>query len=489
MAISASQIVSITPRLLSAGGTDLELLGLILTKNASAPTDSLLSFASKKSVGKYFGTNSDEYAMAENYFLGYDNSYKKPSTLLFARRTDVAVAAFVSGSSITTTLADLKKITSGTLSGTIDGTAGNVTAINLQDATSFSTVATLITTAITSTWSGAKVSYDATRGNFTITSGTTGAESTITAFTGTVADALLLTADNVLISAGSAIKTPEEQMDGVINNSQNWVSFTTAYEADADEAVALAKWVNAQDIEYFYACYNSVVATVKAIQAEIAAQGYEGTAVLTGDKSYGAFLLSIPACIDWTRRQGCINFAFKSQTGLASLVNDDTTAQTLLDLNINFYGKYATRNDQFSFLYDGKLAAGNYGYIDNYINTVWFRNVIQVALMNGLTASPRTPYTEKGYTMIKAWLTDPINRALNNGVIEAGVNLSASQKAEVANEAGEDISNPLFANGFYVQVLDPGASARVNRESPLINVWYCYGGGVNKLQVPITALV
>ena len=135
------------------------------------------------------------------------------------------------------------------------------------------------------------------------------------------------------------------------------------------------------------------------------------------------------------------------------------------------------------------MFSGNYGFVDTYINMIWLKNVMQISLANGLTSIGRTPYNEIGYTQIRAWLNDPITRALNNGVIDTGVELSESQKAQLYAEAGEDISTELYTNGYYIQVLDPGAAARVNRDSPIINVWYTYGGSVNRLVVPLTVVL
>ena len=42
---------------------------------------------------------------------------------------------------------------------------------------------------------------------------------------------------------------------------------------------------------------------------------------------------------------------------------------------------------------------------------------------------------------------------------------------------------------FVIRIDDPGASVRVNRESPTISLWYTYGGGVNRLEIASTAIL
>ena len=59
LSIPASLIVNITPRILSAGGNELEFNGLFLTKNSLVPLSSpVLTFTSAEAVGEYFGITS-----------------------------------------------------------------------------------------------------------------------------------------------------------------------------------------------------------------------------------------------------------------------------------------------------------------------------------------------------------------------------------------------------------------------------------------------
>ena len=86
-------------------------------------------------------------------------------------------------------------------------------------------------------------------------------------------------------------------------------------------------------------------------------------------------------------------------------------------------------------------------------------------------------------------MMDPVAAALNNGAIEPGVVLSELQKSELANEVGHDISEELETHGFYIQILDPGAVTRAERGSPIISIWYTYGGAVQRLDVASTAVL
>ena len=146
--IPASRIVNITPTVLPAGGTALDLCALLLTTSTRIPVGVVQAFDDAASVGAYFGLSSREYALAVKYFLGFTNSTANPARLLIAQRVASAVAAYIKGGPVgSLTLAELQAL-NGTLSLTIDGEEVTSGAIDLSTATSFSNAAALINTAL-----------------------------------------------------------------------------------------------------------------------------------------------------------------------------------------------------------------------------------------------------------------------------------------------------------------------------------------------------
>lgn len=504
MAIPASQIVSISPRVLQAGGTDLVLNGLFLSESDLIPSTSLaLTFANAADVGTYFGELSDEYAAALVYFKGYDNSFKKPRSLLVGRRVSAAAAAYLRGGKFTGTLEDIQEVTAGTLTVTIDGTEVDLSSLDFSSGvTSLSEACDVINTALTTAGSSASIAYNGGQQCFILTSGTTGAEtSTITYENGSSLGILLcLTEDTgAVLSQGMDTMTVDENMNAIRLVSENWATFTNLYTPSADaEVLALSSWASAQGVEYLYVAWSTdIQLTAQTDTTSIAIQLKESTngatALVYGGYKYAAFICGSVASIDWERFNGVITLAFKSQSGLTATVENATDAATLLGKAVNFYGNYATRNDRFVFLYDGSMTnkglSASYNYIDPFVNAVWFNNAIQVSIMNGITMAGRVPYNEDGYTLIRAWIQDPINRALRNGVIDAGMVLSETQKAEVIAEAGLDITDALQSEGYYLQVEDAGAQVRTNRESPSIGLWYTYAGSVQKVELASTLII
>lgn len=496
MAIPARKIVNVMPRLMMPGGQELEFSGLFLTENELIPIPAVLPFSGKSAVGNFFGEDSEEYRLASQYFLGYDNSFAKPRTLYFARRINKAEPAYLRGAALTCELEDFQAITVGELKVKIDNTVIEIPEIDLSPSTSFSAVAQILQDYIQEKMPNVLVTYSSFSKGFILKSGTQGVESTVDFIP---ADTNLASLLNMSMEAGSFISygsdplTVIQNMNQIASQTENFVTYSTVYEANILEAMGLTKWSVDQMEEYLYVYWSEAPLLKAPIETEsftkkAIEENYGGATPVFGDGRYAAFIMACGASIDWNRKNGAINFAFKSQEGLAASVNDGDTADILMGKGVNIYGKYATRNDSFIFLYPGSML-GKWKFIDPYINGIWLRNALQLSLILGLKTTPRASYTAGGYALVRAWFMGPINRALNNGVIEPGVKLSETQKAELFQEAGEDISMKLWTDGYYLQILDPGAHARVNRESPVISLWYTYGGSINRLDVPATAIL
>ncbi len=501
MAIPASHIVNVLPRVVVGGSNDLELNGLLLTKNALiSATTMVLPFPSAAAVGAYFGIDSVEYHAADVYFAGYDNKFSAPHSFLVARRIDAPVAAWLRSARNTKTMAQFKAITDGGMVITVDNTAHTLSALDFSAAISYSDVALVIQTALVAGGAtGATVTYSSLNGSFTITSGATGEISEVgfgsSPATGTDLAVFMgwREVDGAIISQGMDALTPEEQMAIILNKTRNWVCFTTAWEVDSDEALLWDAW---SQYGYLYLPWTtSPVAISPDSQVDVASviknttNGGAYTAVAYGPIDISAFIMGIVASIAWMREQGTITLAFKRQSGLAPWVVDEQAATILEAKGYNYIGNFAARNTEFVFLFPGQMLNSDYGFIDSYVNSIWFNERLQVSLMDGITSVGRAPYNARGYNMIAAWMADPINEARTNGAIEPGIQLSERQKTEVSNEAGLNISDELWTQGYYVQVLDPGAPVRARRESPIVNIWYTYGGAIHKIDVASTAIL
>lgn len=556
--IPASQLVLVTPSVLSAGSEALALNSVFVTGNSAIPIDSVASFATLDAVKSFFGATSDEAVMAAVYFAGFTGATILPSKLYFTRFNDDVVAAYLrSGSLSSMTLAQLQAL-SGTLIVAIDGETVTSASINLASATSFTNAASLITAGIqavggiftgtgdlaTTTLtidtvtsgavhvgdsvlvdgatsveivsqtsgvpggagvyvvtnpavgSGTNVSltvtstaaatYDSQRHAFVITSPTTGVDSTIGYASGTLAAGISLTsATGAVLSQGADVATATRVMDAVVAVTQNWALFTTVWEPDLAGKLDFADWVNASNQRYGYVAWDSDVTPTLSEDAAGSfgrlAENYEGVIPVWGPSDKAAFICGTAAAINFNEQNGRVTFAYKSQSGLAADVTDATVAQNLISNGYNFYGDYATANDQFQFLQTGQMS-GTWKWIDSYVNQIKLNSDLQLAFMDLLTSVKSIPYNQRGYNLLRAAAADPINSGLNFGSIQPGVELSASQIAQIDSAAGQSgVGRTVSQIGYYLQVTPAVASIRVDRGSPPMTLWYADGGSIQKV--------
>ena len=495
MSIPSSYLVSLTPRTITGGSSDLETNGMVLTSTYLLPSGTpAMSFVSAAAVAEVFGASSAEAAFAQQYFSGLNNQQTAPKGLIVGLIMQEDLAAWIRSAPITATLEELKAVSDGTLTININGSPVEATGIDLSQANSFSDVATTVAAKMTGT-TGA---YNSDLNAFVFTTDDAGAKATVgyatTGSGGTDLSAMLgltQTAGAVL-SQGVAAMTPEQNLNAIVSVTANWSQFTTIAEVtEQDVAEAYAAWAEISD-DYVYLFWSSdskmtnPLTQSTTIAAALKTKYNCAVMVYTLSNAAAAAVLSYPATIKWDQEQGMKVLFGKSASGVPASVTEESIAAALDDLSVSYVGQFATRNAEFSFFNRGATSSSMYGFFDTLIGMIWLRSKIQRACMDGFNVVNRVPYNAKGYTTIKAWIADPIRSAKTVGVIDSGLALSEAQKAQITQEVGEDISNALFTNGYYLQVDDPEANVRAQRGSPVMNLYYTYAGSVQKIEMPVT---
>lgn len=500
--IPASQLVSVLPSVLAPAGAPLALNAVFLTTDPSIPTGTAQAFTSAAAVSAWFGPNAQETLDANVYFSGFDGSDQLPGTLYFYQYNPAATAGYLRGGS-GLTLAQVVALSAGTLTLLIDSVSHVSASIDLSAATSLTNAAALITTGLDggTPTTTAVCSYDAQRGAFVITSSTTGAASAV-AFptTDALATGLLLTAvTGAVLSHGAALSTPAATMNGLVAAQQNWATFMNVTDPDAGSLpptnkLAFANWTStaspAGKERFAYIAWDSDLgpttsnADASCFAALLTAAGYNGTSpvfdLTSGLKA--AFICGCAGSIDFDETNGRITFAYKGQAGLAPDVTSATVAANLKANGYNFYGSYATATQQFQFLQPGSMP-GSWVWLDPYINQIWLNNALQSAFLQLLKTVKALPYNTAGYTLLRSTANDPIQAALNAGVIVAGVALSSAQQAEINNAAGANVAQTIINQGYYLQILPASATARGARTSPPMTLWYTDGGSIQSISL------
>lgn len=482
--IDISQIVTVNPAVLSAAGSAVDLNGLVLTNSTSVPIGTVQGFAASSDVASFFGSVSTEATIANIYFSGYENSFKKPGLLYFSQYNTAAVAGYLrSGSFAGVPLSTIQAL-SGVLTVSVDGVAKTSSTINLSGATSFSNAATLIQAGFTSF--GATVAYNAQLAAFVITSSSTGASSSISFATGTLSAGLKFTsATGAVQSAGAVTAVPATYMDALIQITQNWALFMTTWEPDITNKEAFTDWTAGKEPRYGYVGADSDVNAKVSNSTNtwgyyVRNNGKDGSVLVYGDYTHAAFVLGYAASLDFTRLNGRATLAFKRNAILNPSVSNNTDASNLLANGYNFYGNYANSKENFIFFYNGSIS-GQYDWLDSYLNQIWLNANLQLAMVTLLLGVGSIPYNAQGYSLVEASCLDPINAALNFGAIRAGTILSASQKEQIAFALGKDVSPTIETKGWYLEIVPATAAIRVARASPSMTLYYADGQSIQQL--------
>lgn len=497
--IPASEDVTVNPGVLGTGGNPLVLNGIIGTSSIRVPIGTVPFFVGLQAVQNFFGVNSPEAAMALIYFSGFTNATVLPASLGFAQYNAAAVAGYLrSGPGLT--LAQIQAIT-GVLTITISGTAYTTASINLASATSFSNAATLIQTAlVTAGATAALVTYDATLGEFVISAGTAGSTNNVSFATGSIAAPLLLTAATAaVVSPGAAATTPAAFVAMVQAQTLNWAGITTSFDLDSGASGGPVKVAFAQAVAavspagneaFFCALEDTDVTPTESTSdptcfAALTANLNGRVALYTpvGD-TYGlqaAFILGCAASTNWNAPNGRISYKFRSNSNLTPFVSDPTIAANLDANGYNYYAAVATRNQAFQYLRQGQIS-GEWDWVDEYVDQIFLNSQVQLALLTFAMSQNSIPYNDPGYALIRGAMKAPITQGLLNGSIKTGIQLSPAQvQSLIQATGGIDISGTLFAQGWYLQILDPGAQARGNRTTPNMTLWYTDGGSIQQL--------
>lgn len=354
------------------------------------------------------------------------------------------------------------------------------------------------------------VTWDSVSGAFTVISSTTGASSTISFGSGTIAAPLLLTqATGAVTSQGAAAATPAAFMNTIVALTQNWVTFQTLFDPDNGsgntQKLAFAAWANSvgNGVRYIYLCTDTDITPTESVPAT-SSLGYilqqnasSGTVPIWQPAGaalhHAAFVGGAIAAIDFTETNGRTNLKFRTQSGLAASVTNQTISQNLggnpqtgtKGNGYNYVGAMATATSVFTYFQQG-MVTGPFSWIDALVDEIWINNGLQADLMLCLTQNKAIPYNPRGYGLMRQYMMNTINAALNFAAIVNGVPLSTGQAAQVNNAAGMKIDGTITQQGWYLQILPAQSSIRGNRQSPPVNFWYTDGGSVNCISLVST---
>lgn len=374
-------------------------------------------------------------------------------------------------------------VTTGTaITGLLTGTGGTGTYIVSPSQTASSTTITV---------GGVTVTFDSTSGAFVIAAGSTGAASTITFASGSMAALLLMTAaTGATLSQGSDLSTPVAFMSALRQVAANWATFSTLFYPSIADQVAFAQWTNTTNSAVAYSRWSTDASEAQTPLGTSSAlylikqAGYSGTNTSYDPLDLGLAVMwqGFAASINFNTPNGSTTFAYLTQAGIDASVTSDPPASILLENGANFYGTYSTSSASFNSYQNGQIS-GPFLWADDYVEQIWFSAQLQAAGLALMQSVGQIPYNPPGRTMIAEALSGPIQQAVTFGMINGGVTLSSTQVVAVNNAAGPGSATILSNRGWYLFIGDPGATVRQARGSPVVKLFYVNGGSVQIIDI------
>lgn len=469
MTLPFSRAVRITS---SVGGAavvaDREQIGRIFTPSQLCPINQALEFGSADAVAAHFGADSLEATRARFYFSYIDPNGGMPSKLSFSRFASQAAPAVVYGAPGAAQLQNLVVIALGTLTIDVDGVPVTIAPIDLTASASFAVVAAKVQTAVQANanpaLSTATVTYDGVRQAFVVTSGTQGAGSlVITGNAGNPNDlaapmGLLATAPGAIVSPGTGATTPMAALAASVNASDNFGTFCFMSELTQPNLVSVAMQNAAYNVRFMF-LYRVSTADALVIGAAMKGIASQGPVHALNNGQFPEMLpMALAASINYSRPDASVNFMFRNNPGATLLptVFDESVANQYDALRINYVGETQNAGRKISYFQLGNLGGGTEAIIPMgvHINEQWLKSAMTAKLGDLLLSLGRIPANADGRGLIMTSINGVVNRALTNGVISVGKELTDLQKAFVIQRS-DDPRAPIqvASDGYWLDVV------------------------------------
>ena len=510
MSLPYSAIVPITGVVESpAFVTEKKHMLLAVTSSLIPTVTPYLEFSGANAIsdfGAYFGKSMTEYAQLQKYFGFVSKGGNAPEKVVVARWYKENTAAFIKGEKVSLPVSTLKTVTDGSLTISLDGTTEEITGLDFSSAESYSAIATVLQTALQTSFAGATVVYSPITGGFIVTSATTGSTSStggVTAGeTGTDVSEMLGLAGGVL-SQGVNAETFAQFCDRIYHANTSGYSITTLEELSENDIVPAVEWLqtnlNGQSFNTVMRLVFNITdkTNAKALSSTLDGLGYTGYVICYDPKEEYVNILDCAICasIDYEVNGGAINFNFQPAVGytpittLGTVVDYQqglTNSSLMADLDNNCIScVYSVGfGNQEQVFYGSGLMAGSFGTESTQVDESAFENAIQVSVMNGLAILNKVPLRGQDATdMVSSLLGAPIDQFIKNGVIAQGGKLTALERASVSQVTGSaNAADSLEMSGYYYKIYDL-TEADIQAKRVRVLICYLASGCLNKLRI------
>ena len=469
-ALDVSDIVPVSINL-SPTAIPYSNFGTLLIMGTSTVIDVLQRVRQYSNIGQIladFGLNSPEYLAALPYF----SQTPTPNLAFVGRWAQNASYGLLHGSVLTPAqqvLANFTAITTGSLHIALDGTPHDITGINLSTALNLNGVASILQTAISAQFTGARVYWNSNTQRFDVLSGTTGAASSVSvatpAATGTDISTLLglTAADGAYGVGGIAAESALASVVAAANVSSQWYGCSFAAGAtppsDSDH-IAIASYILASSRLRRYgvtiqntACLDptqtsDLASVLSSMNNKRVFWQYSSTNPYAVNSFFGR-----AATVNFSSQNAALTLMFKQEPGV---IAENLTETQYATLKAKGGNAFAAMSNGASIIMPGQNADGT--FFDEVHNLDWFQNALQTDVFNILYQSTtKIPQTDSGANQLVLAACGTCEKAIYNGVAAPGLWNGAS--------FGTLLNGDVLTNGYYVYITPMDQQSQAQRET------------------------
>lgn len=478
--VSAVVNVSVNMAPVAAATRDFGSLLILGTSAVIDTRERIRTYNNLEAVASDFGITAPEYLAGQKYFA----QSPRPAILLIGRWPKTATTGHLHGKILSTAeqaLPAFQAITAGTLAITIDGTAKNLTAINLSTVTNLNGVASAITTKLAG--SGTCI-WDAGQKRFDIVSASIGPTSTVSYATDSALAALLgMQASQALapidgVGAENILSTVQKAVDMTAGWYGCTVADNTLSEADI---LATAQFIESLDQSRIFGVTSTdtnALATTSTTDIPFKLKqlslGRTFVQFSTTTPYAAASLFGRAFSVNFQGSNTTITLKFKQEPTVVAEQLTTSQAAALKAKNANVFVEY---NNNTAIIQEGVMCNG--AFIDERHGLDWLQNDIQTAIWNlQYTSGTKIPQTAGGMNRICAVMEARLDQAVRNGLLAPGI--------WNGNEFGALKAGEYLSKGYYVfanSIDDQSQADREARKAPPIQVAIKLAGAVHFVDV------
>lgn len=438
---------------------------LLITKaNTANPRPKFEKFYNANQVLKAYGADSKVYQFASNYFGFTSKTATKADLLTIYQWNETATGAVLQGAKIDKSVSYLANL-QGVLTFNIGGVSENI-ALNFENATSLSDIATIMQTALNAienpSYQNAQVFYNTNTQGFIIASGETGANSNIGYVGGDFVSDLGLTAENgaIIIQGSEAVATISEALAEIEAENGAYYNLTTDFKFtnEAEDLLKVAEFTNASNSRYLFTYIWDNKALINNADFVGNLKGYDGLnleyRIAENQDGYSSGIIS---AINFARTNGNYNIAFNSGNLFSETAISAITELENLEANLtNSFLKFG-KLGQFQTWYGmGNICGNLTNSLNVYVANSFLVFSEQFALANMFNSQPMIGLRgTNNNALIMSYLESVFIEAVNSAIAIRGAELTTTEKNAVLTAFGEDgetAINQLENDGYFYKI-------------------------------------